>query len=185
MTSDSDRVTSTLNAHTRGNPEAAAALMPLVYDELRRLAAHYMRGERGGHTLQATALVNEAYLRMVDITRMNWQGKTHFFAMAATQMRRILVDHARAKSARKRDGQRVTLNEADAVDLGDRVDLLALDEAMEKLARKNPRCCKVAEMRLFAGLSVEETAFVLGVSERTVKNDWRLARARLMQDLEA
>jgi RNA polymerase sigma factor (TIGR02999 family) len=104
--------------------------------------------------------------------------------MAATQMRRILVDHARAKGAGKRVGQKVTLNEADALDFGVSLDLLALDEALDKLAKKNARCCRVAEMRLFAGLTVEQTAYALGVSERTVKSDWRLARARLMQDLE-
>jgi len=180
-----ERATSALSAHSKGDPKAAGELMPLVYDELRQLAAHYMKGERGGHTLQATALVNEAYVRLIDITRIDWQGKTHFFAMAATQMRRILVDHARAKRAGKRGGQKVTLNEADALDFGVSIDLLALDEALDKLAKKNARCCQVAELRLFAGLSVEETAYALGVSERTVKSDWRLARARLMQHLES
>ena len=185
MTQDKSKATSALSAHAEGDPKAADELMPLVYQELRRLAAHYMKRERCSHTLQAPALVHEAYMRLIDITRIDWQGKTHFFAMAATQMRRILVEHARAKGAKKRSGQLVTLNEGEGAGLGISLDLLALDEALDRLSKKNPRCCKVAELRLFAGLSVEETAVALAVSERTVKSDWRLARARLMQDLES
>ena len=182
---DRDASTSALEAHVAGDAQAAEQLLPKVYDKLRSLAAKYMRQERPGHTLQATALVHEAYIRLIDIDRMDWQGKTHFYAMAARQMRRLLVEHARTASARKRGsrGQKVTLDEGHAIDSGEPLETLALDEALTGLAKRHPRQADVAELRLFAGLEVKEVAFVLGVSERTVKGDWRLARAWLMRQL--
>lgn len=162
-------------------------LLPVVYEELRRLAASYMRGERTDHTLQPTALVHEAYLRLVRNTRMEWQGKTHFFAMAATQMRRILVGYARKREAQKRGGggRMVTLDEAVALTRRQTVDVLALDEALQRLAQLDSRQSQVAELRLFAGLTEVELSEHLGVSERTVREDWRVARAWLMRELAA
>ena len=177
--------TTSLVAHARGDPGAAARLVPLVYDELRALAAHYMRHERRDHTLQPTALVNEAYLRLIDIDRIDWKGKTHFIAMAARQMRRILVDHARRAGADKRGAgfQRVTLNEEVAPRAGMPVDALALHEALEKMERRNPRRSQVAELRLFGGLSTDEVAEVLEISATTVRDEWRVARAWLAREL--
>jgi RNA polymerase sigma factor (TIGR02999 family) len=166
-------------------PRAADRLLPLVYGELRALAAHYLRSERAGATWQPTALVHEAYLRLIDNERIDWKGKTHFMAMAATQMRRILVDHARARGAKKRGGRPrpVTLTETLLTTEKPSIELLALDEALERLAARSPRQSRVAELKLFAGLLVTEIAFSLGVSERTVKEDWRVARAWLMKEL--
>jgi RNA polymerase sigma factor (TIGR02999 family) len=184
---DSSRAqtTETLLAYATGDRPAADALMPLVYDELRGLARKYLRAERRGHTLQPTALVHEAYLRMVDVSRIDWRGKTHFFALAARQMRRILVEHARARGAAKRGGgaRAVTLEDHVAVDSGTPDDLLALDEALSRLAEIDPRRARVAELKLFAGLSVEELAVQVEMSERTVKDDWRVARAWLLREL--
>ena len=163
----------------------AAALIPLVYDELRALARRYLAQERENLTLQPTALVHEAYLRLIGIDRISWQGKLHFFAMAATQMRRVLIEHARAASAKKRGGRprRITLADDNALTQQRSLELLALDEALEKLKRRSPRQASVAEMRLFAGMTAAETARVIGVSERTVKQDWRVARAWLTREL--
>ena len=173
-----------LLAQVTDKPRAADRLLPLVYDELRALAARYLRSERAGSTLQPTALVHEAYLRLIEIDRIDWQGKTHFKAMAATQMRRILVDHARARDAKKRDrGRSVTLTETLLSTTKPSVDLLALDEALERLSARSPRQGRVAELKLFAGLLTNELALSLGVSERTVKEDWRVARAWLMKEL--
>jgi RNA polymerase sigma factor (TIGR02999 family) len=176
--------TRALVAHSAGEPRAAAELAPLIYDDLRALARRYMQLERGS-TLQPTALVHEAYMRLIDIDRIDWSGKTHFFAMAAIQMRRILVERARAASAHKRGGrpERVTLRDGLASPAEIPLDLLALDQALDVLARCSPRQCRVTELRLFGGLTVSETAHVLGVSERTVKQDWRVARAWLSTEL--
>ena len=176
-----------LTAHTNGSGRAADELMPLVYDELRALAARLLRAERPGSTLQPTALVHEAYLRLIEHDRIDWQGKTHFLAMAATQMRRILVDHARAKAAQKRGGpsRRVTLTESLARTPDATVELLALDEALSRLVARHPRQGRVAELKIFAGLLSREIAHCLSVSERTVKDDWRVARAWLMKELSA
>jgi RNA polymerase sigma factor (TIGR02999 family) len=185
MPADLD-ATKALEGHAHGDDERAAArLMPLVYDELRALAARYLRAERPGHSLQPTALVHEAYIRMVEVDRIDWKGKTHFFAMAATQMRRILVEHARAASARKRGARpaRVTLTTGMNVGAGPSLDLLALDEALSELAALSPRQARVAEMKLFAEMEAREMALLLGVSERTVRGDWRLARAWLTRQL--
>jgi RNA polymerase sigma factor (TIGR02999 family) len=167
---------------TTGQPPGAE-ILPLVYDELRRLASAYMRRERADHTLQTTSLVHEAYLRLRN-HRAGWRGKTHFFALAAIEMRRVLVEHARARAAQKRGGGRceVTLDEDAAVTPGP-LGILALDEALRRLARTSARRAAVAEYRIFAGLTEAEMAKVLGVSERTVREDWRAARAWLKREL--
>ncbi len=159
--------------------------MPQVYDELRAIAGRYMQGERGEHTLQPTALVHEAYLRLTDIEQIDWQSRNHFLAMAATQMRRVLVNHARDRRAQKRGGGQtlITLDENAAVAAVDTLEMLALDEALQGLAAVSPRQARVAEMRLFAGLQMEEIAGVLDVSDRTIKADWRVARAWLRREL--
>lgn len=169
-----------------GDESAAARLMPLVYDELRRLADSYLRRERPDHTLQPTALVNEAYLRLVDQTRASLRDRSHFFAVAARQMRRVLVDHARRHDAEKRGGgaRRVSLDEAvdQAQDPRD-LDLVALDAALDKLAELDARQARIVELRYFGGLTVEETAEALGVSATTVKDDWQSARAWLRREI--
>jgi RNA polymerase sigma factor (TIGR02999 family) len=158
-----------------------------VYDELRHLAAHYMRRERTGHTLQPTALVNEVYLRLVGGKEIHWQNRSHFFALAATQMRRILVDRARARRYQKRGGGATRFPLDEAVDVAEMRadDLVSLDDALTALAAFDERKSRVIEMRFFAGLSVEETAEVLRVSPETVKRDWRIARLWLRRELDA
>ncbi|TFH21447.1 MAG: sigma-70 family RNA polymerase sigma factor [Myxococcales bacterium] len=166
----------------------AAELLPLVYSELRRLANHYLQAERAGHTLQATALVHEAYMRLVDQTRVEWQGRTHFFAVAAKAMRRVLVDHARMKLRDKRGGgmQRVTLGE-DVPPRSDGFlgveDVIALDEALSRLAELDPRQAAIVEQRVFAGSTLTEAAANLGVSLRTAETDWAHAKAWLSREL--
>ena len=178
-------VTNLLIELKNGNRDAESRLMPLVYGELRRLAGLYMRGERPGHTLQATALVHEAYLRLVGYEDVDWQNRAHFFGVAANLMRRILVDHARAKQAKKRGGgdQKVSLDQAVLVRPEAPEQFLALDEALERLAKRDPRQARIVELRYFGGLSEEETAEVLEISVRTVKRDWSVARAWLYQQL--
>ena len=178
-------VTTLLLAWNEGDEDALGQLMPLVYAELRRLARQYMRGERPGHTLQTTALVNEAYLRLVDARRVRWQNRAHFFAVSARLIRRILVDFARERGYKKRGGgvRHVSLDQA--LDLGQQPDkdLMALDEALQALAEFDPRKGQVVELRFFGGLSVEEVAEVLQVSPETVHRDWRLAKAWLKRRL--
>jgi len=169
---------------------SAEQLMPLVYDELRRVAGYLMGGERPGHTLQATALVNEAYLRLVDASKVNWKGRTHFFAVGANMMRRLLVDHARAKGREKRGGdwQKVTLSAGlrDSEDAAlDVEQLLSLDTALTRLADLDPRQARIVTLRFFGGLTVDEVADVIGLSARTVAVDWRHARAWLRRELES
>jgi RNA polymerase sigma-70 factor, ECF subfamily len=165
------------------NPDAAERLVPLLYAELRAIAGRHMRGERAGHTLQPTALVHEAFVRLVDQRRTPWQNRAHFLAVAARTMRRILVDHARRHRAGKRDGgRRVTLQENLALDTA-AVDVLELDEALEALRQLDERAHRVVELRFFGGLEVTEVAAVLGVSEPTVKRDWRFAKAWLARHL--
>lgn len=179
-------VTRWLSDLGRGDASAADRLMSVVYDELRALAQSCLQRERPDHTLQATALVHEAYLRLVDQTRVEWQGRAHFFAIAAEVIRRVLVDHARSHRALKRGGaaQRLTLFESAVLGEGpDGVELLTLDEALRELATHSERQARVVELRFFGGLSVEETAAVLDVSPRTVKDDWRFARALLRRRL--
>jgi RNA polymerase sigma factor (TIGR02999 family) len=170
-----------------GQPGAETELLPLVYAELRRVAAGYMRRERPGHTLQATALVHEAYIQLVDQTRVTWRNRAHFFAVAAQIMRRILVDHARAHRAQKRggDARKLTLEEAIGVFGGRDVALEALDDALSTLCQLDPRQGRIVELRFFGGLTIDETAEVLGVSAPTVEREWRMARAWLHSQLSA
>ena len=173
-----------LRAWSGGDQSALDRLTPIVYDELHRLARRYMRHERPGHSLQTAALVNEAYLRLVDYERMEWQNRAHFFAVSAHVMRRILVDHARRRNLKRGGGvEHVALEEAAVVGGGQGPDLVALDDAMNTLARIDPRKVQVVEMRFFGGLSLEETAEALKVSTITVKRDWRAARAWLYREL--
>ena len=182
---DSSRpITVLLTELRKGNKAAEAELIPLVYNELHRLARHYMRGEREGHTLQTSALVNEAYLRLVNYKRMRWQNRAHFFAVSAQLMRRILVEHARRHNLKRGGGvQHVSLEAAAMVGGNRAADLVALDDAMNALARLDPRKVQVVEMRFFGGLSVEETAEVLKVSPVTVMRDWSTAKAWLYREL--
>jgi RNA polymerase sigma factor (TIGR02999 family) len=177
-------ISTLLRAWSDGDQSALEQLTPVVYDELHRLARRYMKGERSGHSLQTTALVNEAYMRLVDYERMQWQNRAHFFAVSAQLMRRILVEHARRHNLKRGGGvPHVSLDEASMVDGDPDADLVALDDAMNGLARIDPRKVQVVEMRFFGGLSVEETAEVLKVSPVTVKRDWRAARAWLYREL--
>ena len=177
--------TTLLLAWGRGDETALDQLIPLVHDELRRLARRHMAGERVGHTLQATALVNEAYLRLIEVNQVRWQNRAHFFAMASRVMRRILVDAARARGYQKRGGgaESVSLDEALLVSGEPRQDLIALDDALNALAAFDLRKSQVVEMRFFGGLSVEETAEALHVSADTVMRDWRLAKVWLVREL--
>jgi len=159
--------------------------MPLVYNELRRLASGYMRRERAEHTLQATALVHEAYLKLVKQRSVNWQGKSHFFGIAAQLMRRILIDHARGHLREKRGGtqEAIPLNEELVFSPGQSAELIRLDEALERLAKLDARQSKIVELRFFGGLSVEETAEFLSISPKTVKRDWSMAKAWLLGEM--
>ena len=177
-------VTALLTAWSGGDESALHELIPLVHAELRNLARRLMRAERGGHTLQTTALVNEAYVRLVDVTRVRWQDRAHFFAMSARLMRRILVDHARSRAYVKRGGgaRRISLDEAlVGVDKG--ADLVALDDALATLAGIDERKSQVVELRFFGGLTVDETAEALHISPETVARDWRFAKTWLMREL--
>lgn len=178
-------VTELLLAWRRGEESALDRLMPLVYHELRRLAHRYIRGEHSGHTLQTTALINEAYIKLIDSRRVEWQDRAHFLAVAAQLMRRVLVDLARARGSQKRGGDvnRVPLESAVKLPHARGRDLVQLDDALNTLAAKYPRKAQVIEMRFFGGLSVPETAEALGVSEDTVLRDWRLARVWLFRAL--
>ncbi len=177
-------VSQLLRAWSGGDQGALEKLTPIVYAELHRLARRYMAGECPGHSLQATALVNEAYMRLVEYRRMQWQDRAHFFAVSAQLMRRILVEHVRRHNLKRGgDLQRVSLEKAAVVDGGRATDLVALDNAMNALARLDPRKVQVVEMRFFGGLSVQETAEVLKVSAVTVMRDWNTARAWLCREL--
>lgn len=180
-------VTELLIAWSNGDPTALDRLMPLAYDELHRLARRYMRREPADHTLQTSALVNEAYLRLVDQRRVQWQNRAHFFAISAQLMRRILVSMARARHANKRgnDARPVPLDEALVISRERAAELVALDDALVELARLDPRRSQVVELRYFGGLSVKETAEVLKLSEETVMRDWNRARAWLHVQLDA
>ena len=168
-----------------GDEAALDRLVPIVHDELRRIARRCMAGERAGHSLQATALVNEAYLRLIDVQHVNWQNRAHFLAMSARLMRRILVDYARSKGYQKRGGGavKVTFDEGLPVAAEPAMDLVALDDALKALATVDERKSRVIELRFFGGLSVEETATVLAVSPETIMRDWKLAKAWLMREL--
>ena len=179
-------VTELLRAWSAGHEAALDQLIPLVESELRRLARIYMARERLGHTLQTTALVNEAFVRLIDARQVRWQDRAHFLGISARLMRRVLVDHARARGMQKRGGgaYAVPLEDDMAVSPAQNVDLLALDRALEALASVDERKCRVIEMRFFGGLTVEETAEALRVSPDTVKRDWRLAKLWLVRELE-
>ncbi|MFZ0797300.1 MAG: sigma-70 family RNA polymerase sigma factor [Terriglobales bacterium] len=178
-------VTVLLQAWSRGDEEALQKLMPLVYRDLRQAARRYMAGERPGHILQTTALVNEAYLRLVDVQKVNWKNRAHFLAMCAQLMRRILTDFARSRGYQKRSGRlnRVTFTEALWVAPQTDTDLAALDAAMKKLAAVDERKSRVVEMRFFGGLTVQESAEVLKVSQDTVMRDWKFAKVWLLREL--
>lgn len=179
-------VTQLLLAWGDGDEAAFERLVPMVHAELRRIARRQMGHERHDHTLQATALVNEAYLKLIDIERVKWQDRAHFFAMSSRIMRRVLIDFARARGYQKRGAgaHKVTLDEGRVGATGRGADVLALDEALESLAKIDPRKSQVVEMRCFGGLSIEETAEALGVSVRTVKRDWTMAKLWLRRELK-
>ena len=186
MASASGPVTQLLLAWTSGNRAALEELIPVVYPELRRIAARYLRHERVGHTLQPTALVHEAYLKLIDQERAEWQNRAQFFGVAAQLMRRILVDHARERAADKRGGgvRPVTLVDAMAAAPDRGIDILALDEALERLTALYPEQGHLVELRYFGGLTIEETGEVLGLSPATVKRQWAVARAWLLANLD-
>ncbi|HEX8735675.1 MAG TPA: sigma-70 family RNA polymerase sigma factor [Pyrinomonadaceae bacterium] len=184
---DSLQITQLLKKWSEGNQEVLDKLMPLVYDELRRQASRYLRRERANHTLQTTALIHEAYLKLIDQNQVEWQNRTHFFAIAAQAMRRILVDYARERNRDKRGGaaENLPLEEAAFVVAAQEktVDLVALDEALTRLAKFDERQARVVELRYFSGLSIDETAEILGVSNVTVRRDWNMAKAWLHQQI--
>ncbi len=187
MTGQAPReVTQLLQAWSSGDQNALEELTPLVYGELHRLAHRYMLRERAGHTLQTTALVNEAYLKLGDAANVQWQNRAHFFAISAGLMRRILVDFARTRGSRKRggDAHKVQLDEACVGSPGRDGDLIALDSALTSLAAIDPRQAMVVELRFFGGLGVEETAKVLGISPRTVKREWAVAKLWLLREMK-
>jgi RNA polymerase sigma factor (TIGR02999 family) len=177
-------VSTLLRAWSDGDPRALARLTPIVYEELRRLARHHMRRERAGHSLQTTALIHEAYLRLVGYKRMRWQNRAHFMAVSAQAMRRILVDHARRRNVKRgADRARVSIEDAAVVGIARSRDLVSLDDALKALAERAPRKAQVVELRFFGGLSVEETAEVLQVSPITVMREWKSAKAWLYREL--
>ena len=185
-TAGPERITQVLADWANRDPTARDRLVPIVYEELRRLAHHYMRGEREGHTLQTTAIVHEVYLRLAGIDGLQWRDRAHFFAMAATLMRRVLVDYARQRAREKRGaGVAVTSLDENALAPQPAVDVLALNEALDRLAAVDPQQSRVVELRFFAGLSVEETAEALGISPATVKRDWATAKLWLYHELRA
>ncbi len=185
MTPSPKDVTQLLLDWRDGNKEALDKLIPLVYDELRRLADHYLRRERPDHTLQATALVHEAYFRLVDQRNVDWQNRAHFFGIAAGLMRRILLEHARSHRAAKRGGdkQKLSLDEAMGLSKERDVDLVSLDDALTSLEAIDPQKSRIVELRFFGGLTIEETAEVLGVSPITVNRAWRITKAWLLREI--
>ncbi len=185
MASDSDNVTRLLVEWGDGNQQALEALVPLIYKELRNLAHNFLYRERPGHTLQTTALVHEAYLKLIDQNDARWQNRAHFFAIAAQAMRRILIDSARKHAAAKRGGPQaeLSLDEVADIALEPDISLLKLDEALNELAEIDPRQSRIVELRYFGGLTIEETAEVMSVSPATVKREWMMARAWLHQEI--
>ena len=179
-TGESERLSQLLADWAAQDPQALERLVPIVYDELRRLAHYHMHGERAGHTLQTTALVNEVYLRLAGIKGLQWRDRAHFFAMAGTLMRRVLVDYARRQGRDKRGGGVAVISlDGQSITAAPSVDFEALDQALERLAGADPQQCRIVELRFFGGLSIEETAEALGISAATVKRDWTTARAWL------
>jgi RNA polymerase sigma-70 factor (ECF subfamily) len=187
MTPSPHQVTQLLKDWSNGDQAARDQLMPLVYEELRRMAHQHMRKERPGHTLQTSALVNEAFVKLVDQKDVHWQNRAHFFGIAAQLMRRILVDHARSRHYAKRggDARQVSLDEVAIVSPERAAEVVALDDALTSLAATDPRKCQIVELRFFGGLSIEETAEVLAVSPGTVMRDWTLAKAWLRREMVA
>jgi len=185
MNSTPGEITELLMAWNRGDQAAHDRLAPIVYEELRRLARGYLRRERPGHTLQPTALVNEAFLRLIDQSQVNWQNRAHFFGIAARLMRQILINHAEARRAAKRGGEaeRISLNDVDHFAVEQDLDLIALDEALKNLERIDPPQSRIVELRYFSGLTIEEIAEVMGISPATVKREWSTARAWLRREL--
>lgn len=183
---NSHEITEMLHEWSGGNHDALDKLLPLIYDELHRQAANYLRHERADHTLQTTALINEAYLKLIDQRNVNWENRTHFFAIAAQSMRRILVDYAKAKRRAKRGGGdvQITFEENLLVTANEKsIDLVALDEALNRLAAKDEQQARVVELRYFSGLNLEETAEVLRISRTTATRDWAMAKAWLHREL--
>jgi RNA polymerase sigma factor (TIGR02999 family) len=180
-------ITRILKSWSGGNREAMDDLMPLVYDELRKVAAQYLRRQRTDHTLQPTALVNEAYLKLIDLSDVDWQDRAHFFAFASQVMRHILVDYARRQGREKRggDAQKLSLEESVGYTTQTEVNLLCLDEALHKLETIDKQQSKIVELRFFGGLTVEETGIVLHISPATVKREWRIAKAWLFKRMKA
>jgi RNA polymerase sigma factor (TIGR02999 family) len=185
LTPKPEEITQLLIKLSNGNRDAVDQLLPLIYDELKRLAGNYLRRERSGHTLQPTALVHEAYLKLVDINQVNWQNRAHFLGVAANQMRRILIDYARQHNAEKRGNefQIIALDENIDKAAEQSLELIALDDALNELAKMDPEKAKIVELRYFGGLTTEETAEVLGVSPITVKRHWRMTKAWLYGEL--
>lgn len=185
MSEQKKDVTALLNRHQAGDKDAMGKLLPAIYDELRKIAAAYMRKEKAGHTLEATALVNEAYFRLIDQNQVEWQSRAHFYGVAAQIMRRILCDYARAKHADKRGGHAIKIPIEEIHNLGIQSDagIVDLDEALVRLAEISERQAKVVEMRFFAGLGIEEIAEALQTSPATVKRDWAFAKAWLFKEL--
>ena len=185
MNTPAHDVTHLLLDWNKGQPDALAQLMPLVYSELRNIAGRYLRKERQDHTLQTTALVHEAYIRLIDQKQANWQNRAQFFGIAAQMMRRILVDHARGHHADKRGSGAAKLSLDEAIEIAEQreVDLIALDDALHTLAAIDPQQCRIVELRYFGGLTVEETAEVVGVSPATIKREWSMAKAWLHREL--
>lgn len=187
MAQTSQNVTQLLIGWSNGDKQALDALLPVVYEELRKQAARYLRRERVGHTLQTTALIHEAYLKLVDQKNVHWQNRAHFFGIAAQLMRRILVDHARTKKRAKRGGSdiRVSFNDANLLAPSRNLDIVALDKALTRLNEIDEQQSRIVELRFFSGLTVAETAEVLGISPATVKRDWSMAKAWLHREISA
>jgi len=185
-TTSPNEITQQLIAWSKGDAAALEKLITAVYQELRRMADHYLRGERAGHSLQPTALVHEAYLRLIDQTKVEWHNRAHFFGVAAQMMRRILIDHAKARHRAKRGGAavKVSLDEGAVFSQERAAELVALDDALQELSKVDERKSRIVELRYFGGLTVEETAQVLGISDKTVMRDWNLAKAWLYQQLQ-
>lgn len=184
-TSTPNQISAILDDLRRGNENAASELIAMIYPELRRIADQYLQSERPDHTLQPTALVHETYARLFGSQRTDWKNRAHFFGAVATEMRRILVDYARARNAQKRPGKRAAISLADIMELptGPDQDLVALDEALRRLGRLDPRACRVVELRFFTGLNERDAAEALGISIATLKRDWQYARAWLFSEL--
>jgi RNA polymerase sigma factor (TIGR02999 family) len=178
-----DEVTKLLKDMSAGDETSPDKLLEIVYNDLRRLAGAYMQNERTDHTLQATALVHEAYMRLVDWKNVSWQNRAHFFSVAAEVMRKVLIDHARARQSQKRGGQKLVLDESISIPDKRPINLIALDEALHSLETLDPRQAKIVELRFFGGLSIEETAYVLNVSESTVRREWAFAKAWFQREL--